>query len=156
MKSEIISGVWISSKEKLEDYKFIINKKIKYIINCTTINIDNYISIIHEKYNIKILYLNIPIDDNINNIKKNNVLLLDNMNDIINIIYKNINNNILIVCNTGYNAALTIISCYLIKYGKIDYNFVSKALISRNKLLDNSNNLYSYCIKQYYIELKKI
>ena len=151
MKSEIISGLWIGSKEKLEDYKFIINKNIKYIINFTTNNIDNYISIIYEKYNMKILYLNIPINDDIND-----VLLLDNMNDIVNIIYKNINNNILISCNTGYNASLTIISCYLIKYGKIDYNFVSKALISRNKLLDNSNNLYNYCIKQYYIELKKI
>ena len=156
MKSEIISGVWISSKGKLEDYRFIINKKIKYIINCTTINIDNYISIIQEKYNTKILYLNLPIDDDIANKKKNNFILLDNMNDIVNIIYKNINNNILIVCNNGCNASLTIISCYLIKYGKIDYNFVSKALISRNKLLDNSKNLYNYCIKQYYIELKKI
>jgi hypothetical protein len=157
MKSEILSGLWVASKDEFDDSMFMIHKKIDFIINCTTINIENYISILNEKYNKNILYLNIPINDSRNELKRNNVLLLDNMNDITSTIYTYINTNkhVLIICESGTQTSLTIIACYMIKYGRVDFDFVSHTLHSKHIKLDTNKNLYNYCIKQYYIQLKQ-
>jgi protein-tyrosine phosphatase len=157
MKTEIISGLWISSINEIKKSKFLINKNLDFVVNCTSLNIDNYISIIEEQHEKSIRYINIPIRDIPADVKKNSILLVDNMNDITNMIHKYIanNKNVIIVCDTGLHASLTISICYLIRFGKINLEYASIAIRSKNNLLDIKKNLYTYTINQYNIELKQ-
>ena len=45
--------------------------------------------------------------------------------------------------------------CYIIRYGKVDFDYASIAIRSKNISLDSVENIYNYTIKQYYIELKQ-
>lgn len=156
MKVEILSGLWISSFSELTKTNIIINKNIHHIINCSSTNIDNYIAKINEKYNNSIKNINLLIKDEITEIKRNSLLLVDNMNDITNIIHKILheNKNILIICDSGTQTSFTIVICYLIRFGKIDIDYATTALYSKCELLDHTRNKYNYSIKQYYINLK--
>tara|TARA_Y100001958_G_C21137929_1_gene477404 strand:- start:186 stop:668 length:483 start_codon:yes stop_codon:yes gene_type:complete len=157
MKTEILSGLWLSSKKELSDSKFLLEKNIDFIVNCSITNIEDYISAINEKYNKDIKYVQLPIRDVHLEVKRNSTLLLDNMNDITNIIVKNIkrNKNVVVVCNTGKLASFTIGMCYIIRFGKVDFDYASIAIRSKNTSLDAVENIYNYTIKQYYIELKQ-
>lgn len=156
MKVEILSGLWISSFSELNKTNIIINKNIHHIINCSSTNIDNYISKLNEKYNNSIKNTYLPIKDTLEKVKSNSLLLVDNMNDITNIIYKTLheNKNILIMCDSGTQTSLTIAICYLIRFGKIDIDYARNALYNKCELLDYTRNRYNYSIKQYYINLK--
>ena len=157
MKTEIISGVWVSSIEEINKSKIFIEKNLDFIINCSTTNIENYIAVINEKFLRNIKYVNLPIRDVHLEVKRNSTLLLDNMNDITNMIFKYLRNNknVIIVCNTGKLASLTIAMCFMIRYGKVDFDYASMAIRSKNNSLDTTENMYNYTIKQYYIELKQ-
>jgi len=157
MKTEILSGLWLSSKDEITKSKFLLEKNLDFIVNCSTSNIEDYISLLNEKYNKSIKYVNLPIRDVHLEIKRNSILLADNMNDITNMIYKYIkkNKNVVVVCNTGKQASFTIGMCYIIRYGKVDFDYASIAIRSKNISLDSVENIYNYTIKQYYIELKQ-
>lgn len=155
MKVEILSGLWLASEEEVNESKFIINKNITFIINCTTINIDKYITIINEEHHKNIKYLNVPLNENAVDIKKNNIVLLDNMDDLTRMIQEQLNNNknILIFCKTGITTSLSIIVCYIMRYGKVNIKFIETTLKSLYPTFNISGNKYNYCIKQYYIQL---
>ena len=118
MKTEIISGVWVSSIEEINKSKIFIEKNLDFIINCSTTNIENYIAVINEKFLRNIKYVNLPIRDVHLEVKRNSTLLLDNMNDITNMIFKYLRNNknVIIVCNSDKLASLTIAMCFMIRY----------------------------------------
>ena len=157
MKTEILSGFLLSSQNEITESKFLLEKNLDFIVNCSTENIENYISMLNEKYKRDIKYVNLPIRDVQLEIKRNSFLLVDNMNDITNMIYKYIikNKNVVVMCNTGKQTSLTIGMCYIIRYGKVDFDYASIAIRSKNILLDTTQNMYNYTIKQYYIELKQ-
>ncbi len=157
MKTEILSGFWLSSKNVVTESKFLLEKNLDFIVNCSTTNIDNYISRLNEKYNKNIRYVNLPVRDVHLEIKRNSNLLVDNMNDITNMIHKYLkkNKNIVVMCDTGKLTSLTIGMCYIIRFGKVDFDYASMAIRSKNVLLDTTENMYNYTIKQYYIELKQ-
>jgi protein-tyrosine phosphatase len=157
MKTEILAGLWLSSKDEITESKFLLEKNLDFIVNCSTSNIEDYVSLLNEKYGKNIKYVNLPIRDVHLEIKRNSTLLVDNMNDITNMIYKYIkkNKNVVVVCNTGKLASFTIGMCYIIRYGKVDFDYASVAIRSKNTSLDAVENIYNYTIKQYYIELKQ-
>lgn len=157
MKVEILSGLWIASFDELGTTKPLIKKQIDHLINCSTTNTDKYILALNEKYKTKIKYVNLPINDEPENIKKNSLLLIDNMNDITELIHNNLksNKNVMIICNSGIQSSYTIAVCYLMRYGRIDIDYAVSSLLSKNNNLDHTTNKYNYCIKQYYINLKK-
>ena len=151
MHSEILSGLWISNINTLNNKKFILNKNITFIINLTNTDINNkYLS---NDFNIDIL--NIPINDSYD-IKYNNIYLLNNIIYIlIKIHNKLLNHNILISCNTGFHSSVAIACCYLIKYGNVNLEYAYNSIISKDLKLGDLKTRYIYCINNYIILLKK-
>jgi len=149
MHCEVLSGLWISDCKSLNNKKFIYDKNITFIINLTNIEITKY----NEDKDIDIL--NIPINDSYD-VKYNNIYLLDNMTDILsNIQRKLLNHNVLISCYSGFHASVSIMICYLIKYGNVNLEYAYNSLVSKNSKLSDIKTRYMYCINNFIVLLKK-
>ena len=134
--TEIITGVWICDKNDLEDTDFIINKKIKIIINCTR-DLD------YDYRGNKIKFIRIPLENlslqesgiNINHTHYNEILF-NSLKKIIPFIHKALMKhiNIILTCHTGIQNSCSIIAGYIIKYGEVDvYQAIKYIKTKRSK-----------------------
>ena len=112
MKIEIIPGLWISTKSYSENADFLKDKNIGFLVNCqkdldflgNSKGYTDEIRINIEKYEIL----------------KFNKYLFEITEMIHNKIKQNINT--LVFCEDTIQKSPTIVLCYIMRYGMINYN----------------------------------
>jgi len=117
---EILPSLWIGNYETLK-HKDRLN--IDYIINCTkdlhflgkSNNYKSDIKINLEKYEIIKMY--------------------EYLIETTEFIYKKImnNNSVLVVCQSGNQLSPTVITAFIIKYGRLNINTIIKSLRTKHK-----------------------
>jgi hypothetical protein len=115
----IINGIWLGNYNAANDFNFIINNKIKYIINACDIISNNFSSV---------KYLSFPMSDN-DICQKNFFKMIIKAAAIIN---KAISENysVLIHCKRGHHRSASIVTYYLMMYHNL-------SLLNAVKLIKN-------------------
>tara|TARA_Y100001970_G_C13946778_1_gene706078 strand:- start:240 stop:653 length:414 start_codon:yes stop_codon:yes gene_type:complete len=137
MPTEIISGLWIGNINDSFNTTLLQDNNITIFINCTT----NYGFM--DKLEGK--RIRIPLSSNLDP-KTDLVFLRDKKNNILDYIFKNIeNHNILIYCYDGLNISPLIVSLFLMEYGKISKDDIRSILRSKNNkiILDIDLSIFS-------------
>ena len=137
MPVEIISGLWIGNINDSFNTTLLQDNNITIFINCTT----NYGFM--DKLEGK--RIRIPLSSNLDP-KTDLVFLRDKKNNILDYIFKNIeNHNILIYCYDGLNISPLIVSLFLMEYGKISKDDIRSILRSKNNkiILDIDLSIFS-------------
>ena len=121
--TEVLSGLWIGDVDLMYNKKFIGDKQIEVIINCT---MDYQFSEIQGITNIRI-----PLPHNLYNsldtLRQNKHKILD----CIDSHYET--KHVLICCQDGTSISPFLLSLYLIKYGGIQKSEVKKIIQSKNE-----------------------
>jgi protein-tyrosine phosphatase len=110
--TEILPGLWLGDTNASQDPKFISEKVIQCVINCT-VNDPFVISNVKLKYRVPIKERIDPSVEELANIYQ----LFDQVCSFIETNHHNY--NILIHCTNGTQVSPTILTAYLIKHGKI-------------------------------------
>ena len=137
MPTEIISGLWIGNINDSFNTTLLQDNNVTIFINCTT----NYGFM--DKLEGK--RIRIPLSSNLDP-KTDLVFLRDKKNNILDYIFKNIeNHNILIYCYDGLNISPLIVSLFLMEYGKISKDDIRSILRSKNNeiILDIDLSIFS-------------
>ena len=137
MLIEILSGLWIGNINDSFNTTLLQDNNITIFINCTT----NYGFM--DKLEGK--RIRIPLSSNLDP-KTDLVFLRDKKNNILDYIFKNIeNHNILIYCYDGLNISPLIVSLFLMEYGKISKDDIRSILRSKNNkiILDIDLSIFS-------------
>ena len=143
MKIEILPGLWISKKSFSENAEFLRDKNIGFLVNC-------------EK-DLEFLGKSSGYSDEIRvNIEKYEILkfnkyLLEITELIHNKIKKEINT--LVFCNTCQQKSPTIILCYLMRYGMINYKNSLEILRTKCPDVLKPNLEYEKTIKKFMDDL---
>lgn len=123
---ELLSGVWISDTEIMNNCNFIKDKNITIVLNCTQI---------YDFPDLDIQKIRLPFSPHQNN-DENFRLLKNNYVQIVDYIHENIDtNNILISCYDGKSISPFIIALYIMKYSTIDKKSIYQILLSKNSEL---------------------
>ena len=123
---ELLSGVWISDIEIMNNSNFIKDKNITIVFNCTQI---------YDFPDLDIQKIRLPFSPHQNN-DENFRLLKNNYVQIVDYIHENIDtNNILISCYDGKSISPFIIALYIMKYSTIDKKSIYQILLSKNSEL---------------------
>ena len=123
---ELLSGIWISDIEIMNNSNFIKDKNITIVLNCTQI---------YDFPDIDIQKIRLPFSPHQNN-DENLRLLKNNYVQIVEYIHENIDtNNILISCYDGKSISPFIVALYIMKYSKIDKKSIYQILLSKNSEL---------------------
>ena len=119
---EIISGLWVSDIDAMNNINFIIDKDITLIYNCTQI-------IEFPEIEVEKVRLPFPPINNNDNI----IILKKNYKQIIGQIHEKLDqNNILISCYDGKSISILIIAIYLLHYSNIDKKSINKILLKKS------------------------
>ena len=130
MTFQILPGLWIGN---YNNTKFILDKNISIIINCTKY-INNF------NINTKIYKLNV-LDEH---------TLINNLDSILNYIHKNIaDKNILIYDITNQQKGETILLCYILREGNINLKPALKLLRTKFPNCFKNGIIFRNCIKNY-------
>ena len=123
---ELLSGIWISDTEIMNNCNFIKDKNITIVLNCTQI---------YDFPDLDIQKIRLPFSPHQNN-DENLRLLKNNYVQIVDYIHENIDtNNILISCYDGKSISPFIIALYIMKYSTIDKKSIYQILLSKNSEL---------------------
>lgn len=108
---EILPGLWIGDAEAAENLRFLKNKNITCIINCTdNIPFVEDSQIVHK--------IRLSVKDNLERTEITKLYKL--LNTTVNQIYSLLpNHRILIHCKAGRQRSATIIVAYLMKFGNL-------------------------------------
>ena len=121
---ELLSGIWISDIEIMNNSHFIKDKNITIVLNCTQI---------YDFPDIDIQKIRLPFSPHQNN-DDNLRLLKNNYVQIVEYIQENIDtNNILISCYDGKSISALISALYMIHYGGISKDNIRDILRSKNE-----------------------
>ena len=121
--SEIVSGLWVSDIEMMNNNNFILDKDITLILNCTQII---------DFPEIKIDKIRLPFHQNNNN--DSIIILKKNYKQIIELIHNRLDtDNILISCYDGKSISILIIAIYLLHYSNIDTKSIIEILLKKSK-----------------------
>jgi protein-tyrosine phosphatase len=155
--NKIITGLYLGNYTPAYDKKFILEKKIDLVINCSNdIEFPNFYkkSIILERPNFK--YIRIALDDSFN--ETDQIIMANNLEKICPIIHKYLKNkqNIYIHCYAGMQRSATIVLCYLIYKDYIENNKILslkkyyKFLKRKRIVVFNPDPTFIKVIKKYY------
>ena len=123
---ELLSGIWISDTEIMNNCNFIKDKNITIVLNCTQI---------YDFPDLDIQKIRLPFSPHQNN-DENLRLLKNNYVQIVDYIHENIDtNNILISCYDGKSISPFIIALYIMKYSTINKKSIYQILLSKNSEL---------------------
>ena len=130
MPTEIIPKLWIGNKKDVE-LEFIKSRHITCLINCTCSH-DSPGIIDFEQMGIN--YIKVPVSENISS-QHDNEIMLKQIPIVIDSIHQKLitGNAILIYCHTGKQRAPTIITAYLMKYGKVNLKTAIKYIQSKQE-----------------------
>lgn len=135
---EIIPNLWISSLKKFNA------EMIKSPLDKVKIDTTNKLTFIgqHKKYS----------GDLQKRILKNEILqLYKYIENVINVINKNINENVIIVvCSSGNQISPLIATCFLIKYGSMSYENALNSIKSKNSAVVNDALFFDNISKKIY------
>ena len=121
---ELLSGLWISDVNILQNKKFIIDNDIKIILNCTEIFDFPQIDDIKK---IRLPFSSLQDNNNLSLLQKNYIKIINYINDNID------DNNILISCYDGFTISPLIVALYIKNFSKIDNKSIYTILLSKNK-----------------------
>tara|TARA_B110001469_G_C9617865_1_gene307761 strand:- start:77 stop:517 length:441 start_codon:yes stop_codon:yes gene_type:complete len=143
MKIEILPCLWISTFKVSENASFLLDKNIGFLVNCQndldflgkSKNYNHEISLNVQKYEIlkfnKYLF---EITERIHNKIKNNI-------------------NTLVFCENAIQKSPTIILCYLMRYGMINYQNSLEILRTKCPDVFKPNIEYENTIKKFMEDL---
>lgn len=124
--TEILPGLWLGNAKSSLDKRFLKQKKITCIINCT-----ESLPFIIDK-NI-ILKYRVAVKDNLQNAEINKLYSL--LNSTVNKIYTVIvGHNILLHCHAGRQRSVTVMAAYLMKFGNLKKKEAISAIRSKRAI----------------------
>jgi protein-tyrosine phosphatase len=121
--NKIYKNLYIGNYESALDKKFLKNKNIKLIVNCTrtySYNLSDDIQMVR----INITDINSP---------ENNIIIastIDKVLEIINIYIKS-DEGVLVHCHMGQQRSAMVVVCYLMKYKKL--SLIDAIILVKNK-----------------------
>lgn len=136
--NEIIPNLYIGNIDSAKNLKFIKNKKIKVIINCST-SIPNYF-----QYTTNIEYFRLAVEDNL--LEYDVDLMTKYLPNYVNIIDKSLSQNkpVLVHCYAGRQRSACLITAYLIYKYKYSIEDAYKYIRSKRKEAFHYGRSYNF------------
>lgn len=136
--NEIIPNLYIGNIDSAKNIKFIKDKKIKVIINCSN-SIPNYF-----QYNTNIEYYRLGVDDSLLN--EDIELMAKYLPQYVNIINNSLlqNKPVLVHCYAGRQRSACLIAAYLIYKYKYSIEDAYKYIISKRKEAFHYGHSYNF------------
>lgn len=136
--NEIIPNLYIGNIDSAQNLKFIKDKKIKVIINCSN-SIPNYF-----QYDTNIEYFRLAVDDSL--LEDDINLMTKYLPDYVNIIDRALSQNkpVLVHCYAGRQRSACLIAAYLIYKYKYSIEDVYKYIISKRKEAFHYGRSYNF------------
>lgn len=141
--NEIYPGLWLGDIESALDTKFIKNKNITCVINCT--NNHPFLDSVKLKYRV-------PVKDNLetDQIYK----LYSVLDQTVKYIYETLpEHNILVHCHAGKQRSVAVVSAFFIKYADLEPEIVIKLIQSKRHVAGKPTINFIKSLKQYYKDL---
>jgi len=151
---KILPNLYLGNIESAENKKFIKEKKIKVIINCTT-SIPNYFQFDKDFSDLE--YFRIPVDDSL--LDEDIELMAQSLSQYVKIINNALlqNKPVLVHCYAGRQRSACLIAAYLIY--KYDYSIdqAYKYIISKRKEAFHYGKNYNFhkSLLNYIQQIKK-
>jgi protein tyrosine/serine phosphatase len=151
---KILPNLYLGNIESAENKKFIKEKKIKVIINCTT-SIPNYFQFDKDFSDLE--YFRIPVDDSL--LDEDIELMAQSLSQYVKIINNALlqNKPVLVHCYAGRQRSACLIAAYLIY--KYDYSIdqAYKYIISKRKEAFHYGKSYNFhkSLLNYIQQIKK-